>query len=148
MPSKAKDNPNKRQRQEIADLKEDYLRFFSEFPVQKAAADFIGRDVTTVQGWAREDADFQANVSRAKAEWAKRASRRVRPDNLLANLYAETKPPKQEIDAKVTTIEGQSAEDLLNEAKRLGLDTTPYESLLTRNSTHGAPTQDSPQEGA
>ena len=96
------DDKPKTQQQEIANLKETYLRFFSEFPVQKAAADFIGRDVTTVQGWARDDAKFQADVSRAKAEWAKKASRRVRPDNLLANLYDETKPPKQEIEQTVT----------------------------------------------
>lgn len=133
---------------EIAKLKDTYLQFFCEFPVQKAAADFIGRDVTTVQGWARDDADFQAQVSRAKAEWAKKASRRVRPDNLLANLYDETKPPKQEIDTKVTTIEGQSAEDLLAEAKRLGLDTTPYESLLTSTTDPGTDNQDPTQKGA
>ncbi len=124
-----------------------YLQFFSEFPVQKAAADFIGRSPDTIQIWQKEDANFSAAVSRAKAEWAKRASRRVRPDNLLANLYDETKPPKQEFDAKVTTIEGQSAADLLAEAKRLGLDTTPYESLLTGTSTPGTADQDPSPEG-
>lgn len=113
MPGKAKADPNKTQQEEIVALKETYLQFFREFPVQKAAADFIGRDVTTVQGWARDDAEFQVQVSRAKAEWARKHSKRIRPDNLLANLYEETRPPKQEIDAKVTTVEGQSAEDLL-----------------------------------
>jgi hypothetical protein len=112
MPGKSKDDSNKTQQQEIADLKEQYLRFFGEFPVQKAAADFIGRSPATIQHWQNNDPNFSASVFRAKAEWAKKASRRIRPDNLLANLYDETKPPKQEIDTKVTTIEGQSAEDL------------------------------------
>jgi len=57
-------------------------------------------------------------------------------------------PPKQEIDAKVTAIEGQSAEDLLAEAKALGLDTSLYEPLLTANSSTGVPTQAPNQEGA
>jgi hypothetical protein len=141
MPGKPKDDSNKTQQQEIADLTEQYLRFFGEFPVQKAAADFIGRSPATIQDWQNNDPNFSASVFRAKAEWAKKASRRVRPDNLLANLYDETKPPKQEIDTKVTTIEGQSAEDLLAEAKRLGLDTTRYESLLTPTTDPGTPSQ-------
>jgi len=148
MPGKAKEDPTKTQQEEIAELKETYLRFFSEFPVQKAAADFIGRSPATIQDWQNNDPYFSAAVSRAKAEWAKKASRRVRPDNLLANLYDETKPPKQEIDTRVTTIEGQSAEDLLAEARALGLDTTPYESLLTPSPDPGTPDQDQPQERA
>lgn len=70
--------------------------------MQKTAADFIGWGVDTVQAWQRDDAQLSANVSRAKAEWAKKASRRVRPDNLLANLYDETKPPNQEIEQTIT----------------------------------------------
>jgi hypothetical protein len=137
MPVKWKSNPGKTQQEQIADLKETCFQFFREFPVQKAGADFIGRSVDTVQAWQRDDSEFSAMVSRAKAEWAKKASRRVRPDKLLANRYDETKPPKQEIDTKVTTIEGQSAEDLLEEAKRLGLNTSQYEPLLTGNRSPG-----------
>lgn len=90
------------EKQKIARLKEEYLRFFSDLPVQKAAADFIGRDVTTIQGWARDDDEFKANVSRAKAEWAKKNHRRIKPDNLLARLYDDLKPVPQEVDANVT----------------------------------------------
>jgi hypothetical protein len=103
MPGKAKEDPNKTQQEEIADLKETYLQFFSEFPVQKAGADFIGRSVDTIQAWQRDDPKFSADVSRAKAEWAKKASRRVKPDNLLANLYDDTKPPKQELEVNLPT---------------------------------------------
>jgi hypothetical protein len=134
--------------EEIAQLKEDYLRFFAEFPVQKAAADFIGRTPATIQDWQNADPKFLAAVQRAKAEWAKKAHRRVRPDNLLANLYDETKPPKQEIDTKVTMIEGQSADDLLAEARSLGLDTSAYEPLLTGSSTPGTEPQNPTEERA
>lgn len=88
---------------EIADLKEKYLKFFAEFPVQRAAADFIGRTPETIQGWQKSDPVFLADVRRAKAKWAAAASKRVRPDNLLANLYDETKPPKQEIAVTTPT---------------------------------------------
>lgn len=81
MPGKPKDDPDKTQQQEIVELKETYLRFFSEFPVQKAAADFIGRSPATIQDWQNNDPNFSAAVSRAKAEWAGKASRRFRPDN-------------------------------------------------------------------
>lgn len=103
MPDKST-TPGKSQKEEITELKAMYLQFFSEFPVQKAAADFIGRSPDTIQIWQKDDAHFSVAVSRAKAEWAKKASRRVRPDNLLANLFDETKPPKQEADVKLTTI--------------------------------------------
>jgi hypothetical protein len=106
MSSTVRYEPKRTHKREIADLKEEYLRFFSEFPVWKAAADFIGRTPDTIQNRHKDDPKFSSKLSRVKAEWAKRASRRVRPDNPLGNLYDETKPPKQEIDAKVTTIEG------------------------------------------
>jgi len=139
---------NKTQQEEIADLKEIYLTFFRELPVQKAAADFIGRSPATIQDWQNADPDFYAEVTRAKAEWAKKNYRRVRPDNLLAHLYDELKPPKQEVESRLTVIEEQSAEDLLTEARRLGLDTSAYEPLITSPSQAGTSGQDQSQEGA
>lgn len=82
----------------IQPLKDEYLRFFKRFPVQSAGADFIGRSVDTIQAWQRDDEEFRDAVSRAKAEWAEKSYRRVRPDNLIAHLYPETRPPKQEVE--------------------------------------------------
>lgn len=149
MPGKAKDDPNKTQQQEIAEKKQAFLAYFARWPVKKAAAEAVNRSSDTIDVWLREDPDFSEAFHSARAEWAMKQSRRLDPANLLTNMYPdELKPPKQELDAKVTTIEGQSAEDLLAEARRLGLDTTPYESLIARPSTSGTTTQDSDQEGA
>jgi len=122
----------------IQPLKDEYIRFFEQLPSQRAGADFIGRSVDTIQAWQRDDPEFKESVLRAKARWALKNSKRVRPDNVLANLYPdEFRPPKQEVESTVTTTEGQSAENLIAEAKRLGLDTSPYESLLTGTTDTG-----------
>lgn len=148
MPGKAKEDPTKTQQQEIAEKKQAFLAYFRNWPVKKAAAEAVNRSSDAIDIWKKEDKEFSEAFLSARAEWAKKKSSRLDPANLLTNMYEELKPPKQEIDQKVTTIEGQSAEDLLAEAKRLGLDTTPYESLLTGTTDPGTPDQDQSQERA
>lgn len=148
MAGKSKDNQNKTQQEEIAEKKSAFLAYFRAWPVKKAAAEAVNRSSDTIDIWLKDDPEFSEAFLSARAEWAKKKSIRLDPSNLLTNMYEELKPPKQEIDTKVTTIEGQSAEDLLAEAKRLGLDTTPYESLLTGTPDPGTDNQDSTQERA
>ena len=148
MPGKAKEDPTKTQQQEIAEKKQAFLAYFRNWPVKKAAAEAVNRSSDTIDIWLKDDAEFSESFLSARAEWAKKQSRRLDPANLLTNMYPEElKPPKQEVESTVTTVEGQSAEDLLAEAKRLGLDTSPYESLLTRNTDTRAQSQDPDQEG-
>lgn len=149
MPGKPKDDPNKTQQEEIADKKAECVRFYERNGVKQAAADWIGRSIRTVQQWEEEDEEFHAQMLRAKAQFYQSNRSKIRLDNLFANMYPDDfKPPTQTVDAKVTTIEGQSAEDLVAEAKRLGLDTTPYESLLTGTTDPRTPNQDTPEERA
>lgn len=148
MPGKAKEDPKKTQQEEIAVKKAAFLIYFGNWPVKKAAAEAVNRSVDAVDEWIKIDPKFAEAFLGARAEWSMKQSRKLKPDNLLANIYEELKPPKQEIDTTLTTIEGQSAEDLLAEAKALGLDTTPYDSLLTGHPAPGTPDQDQPQEGA
>ena len=147
MPGKAKEDPTKTQQQEIAEKKQAFLAYFRNWPVKKAAAEAVNRSSDAIDVWIREDPEFSEAFVSARAEWARKKSARLDPSNLLTNMYDELKPPKQEIDTKITTIEGQSAEDLLAEAKRLGLDTSPYESLLTGNTDKGTATEDSAKKG-
>jgi hypothetical protein len=148
MPSKPLDDPNKSRDQETADKKKAFLAYFRSWPVKKAAAEAVNRSSDTVDHWIKDDPEFAEAFLSARAEWAKKKSSRMDPTNLIVNMYEELKPPKQEIDTKVTTIEGQSADDLLAEARALGLDTSAYEPLLTGHSTPGAPTEDPTQERA
>jgi hypothetical protein len=148
MAGKPLDDPNKTRDQETAEKKRAFLAYFRAWPVKKAAAEAVNRSSDTIDIWLRDDPEFSEAFLSARAEWAKKQSRRLDPANLLTNMYPdELKPPKQEIDTKVTTIEGQSAEDLLAEARKLGLDTSAYESLLTGNSTPGTPPESTPKEG-
>ena len=148
MPGKALENPNKTQQQEIAEKKQAFLAYFRNWPVKKAAAEAVNRSSDTIDIWLKDDPEFSESFLSARAEWARKKSTRLDPSNLLTNMYEELKPPKQEVDTKVTTIEGQSAEDLLAEAKRLGLDTSPYESLLTGKIDKGTATEDPAKKGA
>lgn len=138
MPGKSLEDPTKSQQQEIADKKAECVRFFEKNGVKQAAADWIGRDAETIRRWEEEDADFKEAMLRAKATFIQDNRRKLKIDHLVANLYPEDfKPPKQEVESRVTVIEDKSAEDLLAEAKTLGLDTSKYESLLTSGSPSG-----------
>jgi hypothetical protein len=147
MPGKPLDDPQKTRDQETAEKKRAFLAYFKAWPVKKAAAEAVNRSSDTIDIWLRDDPEFSEAFLRARAYWARRKSKQLDPSNLLVNMYDELKPPKQEIDATITTIEGQSAEDLLSEAKALGLDISAYEPLLTGNSTPGTDTQDPTQKG-
>lgn len=102
MAGKPKLDPKKTQQEEIAELKEDYLSYFAALPVQKLAADFIGRSPDTIQDWMKADPEFSARCSRAKAAWAqkKAGSRRIREDWLLERVLKEEFSPRQELTGK------------------------------------------------
>ena len=146
MPGKSLEDKTKSQQQEIAEKKVAFLAYFGAWPVKKAAAEAVNRSVDTIDIWLKDDADFSEKYLSARAEWAKRKSGRLSPDHLLANMYPEElKPPKQEVASTVTLATLQSAEDLLIEARQLGLDTSAYDHLI--RSTRDAEAPDRTQEG-
>jgi hypothetical protein len=53
----------KTQAEEIAQLKDDYLACYAALPVEKLAADVIGRSPDTIQDWMKADAEFAARCS-------------------------------------------------------------------------------------
>jgi hypothetical protein len=148
MPDKPLDYPSKTREQETAEKKKAFLAYLRAWPVKKAAAEAVNRSSDTIDIWLKDDPEFSESYLSARAEWSLKQSRRLDPANLLTSKYPEElKPPKHGADIKLTTMEGQSAEDLLAEARALGLDTSTYEPLLTGNSTPGTPAQGSTQEG-
>lgn len=100
--AKAKVQRGETEQELISRLKDEYVRFYGDLPVQKAAADFIGRDEDTIINWRKADPQFADDVKKAKSEWAKKNYRRVSPDGLLSRLYPDLKPAKQELDTTVT----------------------------------------------
>ncbi len=102
MAGKPKLDPAKTQAEEIAQLKAEYLTYYRELPHQKLAAGFIGRSPDTIQNWMKDDEEFSAACSRAKADWArnKAKSRQVRPEFLLERILKEEFSPRQEFTGK------------------------------------------------
>lgn len=56
----------------LVPLKASFLEYFRDVPIQKLAAAYIGRDEDTILRWKKEDADFADQISKAKAEWARK----------------------------------------------------------------------------
>ena len=98
--SQRKLDPHSAQAEEIAQRKDDDLAYYAALPVQKLAADFIGRDPDTVRRWQQEDPEFGVCVSRAKAEWAKKKAGRVKEEFLLERVLKEEFSPRQELTGK------------------------------------------------
>ena len=148
MPGNPLDDPNKTRHQETAEKKAACIEVYATLGVKKAAAASVGRTLKRINEWEAEDEEFRLAMSRAEYRFLDKNKHKVKLDNVFAHLFDEYKPPTQNVTATVTTIEGQSADDLLAEAKALGLDTSAYESLLTGHSTPGTPTEDPTQERA
>lgn len=87
---------NKNQLQEIARLKQRFLKYFSELPIQHLAGASIGRDADTISRWKAEDAEFAENIAKVKAEWALRNVKKVRSttwllERVMRDEFAERK---------------------------------------------------------
>lgn len=53
-------------------LKQEYVAYFADVPVQRYAAMYIGRDEDTVIRWRKEDPVFAEAIQRAKAVWIRK----------------------------------------------------------------------------
>ena len=89
MPGKAKEDPSKTQQEEIAEKKHAFLAYFRAWPVKKAAAEAVNRSSDTIDIWLKDDQEFSEAYNSARAEWALKQSRRLKPENLLTNMYEE-----------------------------------------------------------
>ncbi len=56
----------------INELKQSYVKYYEDVPVQCYAALYIGRDEDTIIRWRKEDSSFAEAVQRAKAEWVRK----------------------------------------------------------------------------
>lgn len=51
-------------------LKDKFLEYFEKLPIQKLAADYIGKAEDTITNWKKEDKEFSDQIAKAKSEWA------------------------------------------------------------------------------
>lgn len=64
-------------------LKEKFLKYYRQLPVQKLAAASIGKDETTIFRWKESDADFANQIDSARANWALSKTKGVKSDEWL-----------------------------------------------------------------
>ncbi len=86
-------------------LKEKFLEYFRALPVQKLAAEFIGKSEDTITNWKHEDVEFSDQVAKAKSQWALDNSKKVRSKEwLLERIMKDHFSPRSELTGK----EGES----------------------------------------
>jgi len=82
-------------------LKEKFIEYYSELPIQKLAAESIGKSEDTITDWKRSDSDFSDQLMFARAQWAKRNSKGVRSKEwLLERVMKDHFAQRQELTGK------------------------------------------------
>ena len=88
----------------IKQLKRDFLKYYSELPNQRLAADHIGRNEDTIILWKNNDPDFKKKVLKTKAEWVLTHVNRVKsPQWLLERIIGDCFSNKTVTDISVNT---------------------------------------------
>lgn len=90
------------------DLKEKFLEYFRQLPVQKLAADFIGVHQDTITDWKKKDKSFSDQVSRAKSEWALKHAKNINSSEwMLERVMRDSfsSVPVQELMDRLDSIE-------------------------------------------
>lgn len=70
----------------IASLKQEYVEYFRDVPVQKYAAEYIGRDEDTIIRWKKVDKKFADAVQRAHSEWVRKTFIKTKAEFALERL--------------------------------------------------------------
>ena len=68
---------------ELSKLKSKFIEYFSELPIQKLAAKFIGKSENTICNWKKNDKRFSDRLLKAKSQWALDNARSVKSKEWL-----------------------------------------------------------------
>jgi len=78
----------------IKQLKDEYVAYFADVPVQKYAAMAIARNEDTILRWKKKDKRFADAVLRAKAQWVRKKLIVTKAEYALERLEKEVFGPK------------------------------------------------------
>ena len=79
-------------------LKIKFLEYYKDLPVQKLAAESVGRNEDSILRWKKEDTDFADQMLNARAEWAMKLSKGIRSKEwLLERVIKDHFSPRQEV---------------------------------------------------
>jgi hypothetical protein len=90
-------------------LKQKYVGYFLDVPVQRYAAMYIGRDEDTVIRWRKEDTQFAEAVQRAKAEWIRKKVIATKAEFALERLERDIFSSKSSVEIGITQKEPREA---------------------------------------
>ncbi|MGZ6005528.1 MAG: hypothetical protein ACXWLH_05285 [Candidatus Saccharimonadales bacterium] len=73
----------------IEQLKDKYIKYFEDVPIQKYAAMYVKRDEDTIIRWKNDDKDFADRVNQSKAEWIRKKMLKLDAKTALERLEKE-----------------------------------------------------------
>lgn len=85
---------------EIARLKDEFIKYFEDVPVQKYAGMFIGRSESQIIRWMKEDVVFANRVEEARAKWVRKKATRVKAEFALERLEKDIWAERKEVTGK------------------------------------------------
>ena len=74
----------------LSKLKREFLEYYTKLPIQKLAAEFIGKSQDAICDWKNNDKNFANQIASAKSAWAlEKASKIRRPEWLLERIMKD-----------------------------------------------------------
>jgi hypothetical protein len=89
------------QKEQIAELKAQYLEYFKELPVQRYAAMYVSRDEDTILRWKAEDTEFAERVNQLRAQWVAKKVSKAKVEFALERLEKSAFRESKEIEVTV-----------------------------------------------
>lgn len=90
---------------QLSEVKKSFLKFYRKLPIQKLAAEYIGKDEDTITNWKKNDQTFSDHLGRAKSEWALEKADKSKPQWLLERIIREefgsVKKEENEVNAEL-----------------------------------------------
>lgn len=110
-------------------IKERFLEYFKELPVQKLAAAHVGKSQDTITDWKKTDSDFSDQIEAAKARWALTKVKQIKSNEwLLERIMKDHFSQRNELTGK----DGEKLFDPLTIIKANDNPTVPMADESTR----------------
>jgi len=94
-----KPNISSKHTKQLFKLKSEFLEYYAELPIQKLAAEFIGKDEDTITNWKKKDKRFSDMLGSLKSEWVLENVKKVKSAEwLLERVMKEHFAEKREVD--------------------------------------------------
>jgi hypothetical protein len=87
------------------ELKNEYIKYYQDVPVQRYAAMFIAKDEDTIIRWRKEDSDFADAVLKAKAEWIRKKVIATKAEFALERLEKSVFSQNSTIEVEVSAYD-------------------------------------------